>query len=236
MRKLYAMLWASAGLGWRDAPTGEPRIGRFHVLLLALLAVIGATCTHPIRSAVPQPALSPLTYLPIIAVPPVTSTPIDPLAACLQNNPQAVAFYRLLVGDSRQERPSLACHPALVRAAERRAASLIASGLWSHCDPAGVCSNTVARNMGCVLPKDYSANGNQIESLVGGSPDVGVMFAALATSPGHAPHLFGRGWFRHQRHVGIAYVDAPGSRFGYYWVALIATCEQASGEIERLSD
>lgn len=80
------------------------------------------------------------------------------------------------------------------------------------------------RNLGCNLPADYAANGNNIESLVAGSPDPGVIFAALASSPGHADHLFGRGWFRAQRHVGVAYVEAPGSRFGFYWVVLIGAC------------
>lgn len=194
--------------------------------LLALLAVVLASCARPLGDARPSAPASPLIYFPIagsgIPATPTTRADDDPLAACLDFNPQAVAFYRLLVGDSRQERPSLACHPALVRAAQRRAASLIVGDYWSHCDPNGICVNQVARNMGCHLPASYG-NGNNIESLVAGSPDPGVMFAALASSTSHAPHLFGRGWFRHQRHVGVAY--AEGGRFGFYWVALIGVCE-----------
>lgn len=221
MYRLYGTLALSAGLGWRHAPSGGPRIGSFHWLLC--FAIFLSSCQPsptPPRPDDPQPPpASPLIYFPIIAQPPT-----DPVATCLDTNPQALAFYRSLVGDSRQERTRLDCHPALVRAAQRRAASLVASGLWSHCDPNGVCANQVARNMGCTLPATYGA-GNNIESLVAGSPDAGVMFAALANSPGHSPHLFGRGWFRHQRHVGIAYVAAPGSRFGFYWVVLIGVCE-----------
>lgn len=197
-------------------------------LWLALLAVVLASCVRPVGQVWDVQPRSPLIYFPIagggLAPTATPRTEADPLLACLDFNPNAVAFYRLLVSDARQERPQLACHPALVRAAQRRAASLVASGLWSHCDPAGVCANTVARNMGCALPASYGA-GNNIESLVAGSPDVGIMFAALASSPGHADHLFGRGWFRHQRHVGVAYVEAPGSRFGFYWVVMIGVCQ-----------
>lgn len=222
------MLWASAGLGWRDAPSGELRIGRFYFGLVVLAILIACRPVQPQPPQLPhlpQQPPSPLIYFPIYRQPPT-----DPLTVCLDYNPQALAFYRLLTGDARQERPSLACHPALVRAAQRRAASLIASGLWSHCDPvSGICPNEVARRAGCALPASYG-NGNNIESLVAGSDDPGVMFAALASSPSHAPHLFGRGWFRHQRHAGIAYVAAPGSRFGFYWVVMVAVCESASGE------
>lgn len=190
---------------------------------LALLAVIGAACVRPVGHVWDVQPPSPLIHFPIYIQPPT-----DPLVVCLDYNPQAVAFYRLMTGDTRQERPMLACHPALVRAAQRRAASLIAGGYWAHCDPNGVCANQVARNMGCALPASYGA-GNNIESLVAGSDDAGVMFAALAASPSHAPHLFGRGWFRHQRHAGIAYVAAPGSRFGFYWVVMVGVCEATSG-------
>lgn len=203
-------------------------------LLASCLLVFLSSCLQPqpqprtiqpasplaVRLSAHGEAYSPI-YFPIYIQPPT-----DPNAACLDYNPQALAFYRLLVGDSRQERPQLSCHPALVRAAQRRAASLVAGGYWAHCDPNGnECPNEVARNAGCKLPDEYAVRGNNVESLVAGSPDAGVMFAALANSPGHSPHLFGRGWFRHQRHVGIAYVAAPGSRFGFYWVIMIGVCQ-----------
>lgn len=215
--RFYDTIKATAGYAWRrKLPSGERIAGFFLLLLLALTACDGTPPGPP-----PQPP-SPLAFFPIYIQPPT-----DPLTVCLDYNPQAVAFYRLMTGDTRQERPMLACHPALVRAAQRRAASLIAGGYWAHCDPNGICANQVARNMGCALPASYGA-GNNIESLVAGSDDAGVMFAALAASPSHAPHLFGRGWFRHQRHAGIAVM--PGGRFGRYWVILVGVCESSSGE------
>lgn len=224
VRKLYAMLWTSAGLGWRDAPSGGLRIGRFYFGLAVLAILIACRPVQPQPPQLPhlpQQPPSPLIYFPIYRQPPT-----DPLTVCLDYNPQAVAFYRLLTGDARQERPSLACHPALVRAAQRRAASLIASGLWSHCDPNGdECPNEVARNAGCKLPDEYAVRGNNIESLVAGVADAQIAFNALANSKSHSDHLFGRGsFFRVQDRVGITMVNAPGSAFTFYWVILISRC------------
>lgn len=190
---------------------------------LAILAIIGMSCggrAQTSERAAALPEARGVIYLPIAGNPSPLATP-DPAASCF-HNPKALAFYRLLVSDGRQQRPRIDCYPVLVRAAERRAASLIASGLWSHCDPNGVCSNSVARALGCVLPPDYAANGNNIESLVAGSPDAELMFTALANSPSHSDHLFGRGWFQQQRHVGIAVGE--GGKYGWYWVVLIGTC------------
>lgn len=150
-------------------------------------------------------------YLPIIVTP----------------NPVA-SFYRLLVGDERQQRSSLEVCPCLERAAQRRALGLVGGDPWAHVDGAGVTPNEYARAAGCHLPADYALRGNNVESLVAGTADPLVVFAALASSPAHAAHLFGQGWFAHQRHMGIALGE--GGRLGWYWVVLIATCEQSSGE------
>lgn len=185
--------------------------------LLALLAVLFAACVQPVARDiylpwVPQPV--PTSPLP-------TATP-DLQAACF-HDARALAFYRQLIDDPRQQRPVLDCHPALVMAAGWRAWGLAHGDPWSHCDDAGVCANEYARQAGCKLPWDYASKGNNIESLVAGSPDASVMFAALASSPAHADHLFGRNdFFRAQRHVGIAV--AEGGELGWYWVVMIAVC------------
>ena len=78
------------------------------------------------------------------------------------------------------------------------------------------------------LAADYAARGNNVESLVAGTDNAVIAFAALAGSEKHAPHLFGRGWFRHQRQYGIAV--ATGGRLGWYWCVMIGACGESSGE------
>jgi uncharacterized protein YkwD len=42
-------------------------------------------------------------------------------------------------------------------------------------------------------------------------------------STGHRTHLLGMGdFYRAQTDYGVGYVYAPGSRYGHYWVVLIA--------------
>lgn len=151
-------------------------------------------------------------YLPIIGTP----------------NPVAV-FYRSLATDARQQRANLERCKCLEAAAQRRAHGLVNGDPWDHVDAAGVTPNEYARAAGCQLPADYAIKGNEIESLCAGSADPAIILAALANSTKHAPHLFGHGWFNHQRHMGIAM--AEGGELGWYWVILIALCEgQTSGE------
>lgn len=152
-------------------------------------------------------------YLPIIA------TQTDPVAD----------FCRLLVGDSRQQRPTLEMCASLQQAAIWRAHGLANGDPWDHVDAHGVTPNEYARRAGCVLPEDYAPKGNNIESLVAGSADAIVMFNALAASPKHSDHIFGRGWFRSQRHFGVAM--CAGGRWGWYWAIFIGEClGQGSGE------
>ena len=153
-------------------------------------------------------------YLPFIARAP------DPVAD----------FCRLLVGDSRQQRPHLELCPALQKAAVWRAWGLACGGdPWDHIGEDGTTPNELARRAGCVLPADYAPRGNNIESLVAGTFDPVVAFTALANSPKHSDHLFGRGWFQRQDALGIALCEGPGA-YRWYWCVMIATCGQVSGE------
>lgn len=163
-------------------------------------------------------ALTRAIYLPIVATPP--ADPVEPVAE----------FLHLLTSDRRQERPGLAVCPALVTAATWRAQGMATGGdPFAHVDAAGLTPNEYCRQAGCRLPEGYAGKGNNVESLGAGTGDAAVMFAALAGSQAHADHLFGRGWFRHQAHVGIAL--AQGGVFGWYWCVMIAACQQVtSGE------
>jgi len=132
-----------------------------------------------------------------------------------------ITFGHLLTTDPRQRRTNLLWSRCLTAAAKVRVESLAALQYWGHCDPTGKCANTVAREAGCRLPT-YYGQGNNIESLVAGTPSPQIAFTALAESPAHAPHLFGLNpFFREQTHFGIAFLDAPGSVYHYYWSILI---------------
>lgn len=57
------------------------------------------------------------------------------------------------------------------------------------------------------------------------------IYDALTGSPKHSEALFGRGWFSHQTHIGIALAANPESVYKFYWVFHLAKCEtQTSGE------
>jgi hypothetical protein len=183
-------------------------------------------CDSAITIAPSGPTPSPIIaarnvlYFPIIAT-------TNAVAACFGDQ-SALDFYRLLMADERQQRGGLACCPALVEAARFRAAGLAAGDPWGHVDSAGRWPNEHARMAGCHLPAHYAEQGNNIESLVAGSPDVTAVFDALARSDDHADHLFGRNdFFRAQTHVGIGM--AAGGEFSWYWVILIAICEVPTG-------
>jgi hypothetical protein len=132
-------------------------------------------------------------------------------------------FFSLLWNDTRQLRPRLTICPTLTIAAKLRALGLANGGPWAHVDKDGVTPNEYARVAGCKLPDYYATKGNQIESLVAGSPNMTVMFNALAASEKHANHMFGKlDMFRKQDKCGIAV--ATGGQFGWYLCLLISEC------------
>lgn len=135
----------------------------------------------------------------------------------------AQQFYEALQNAPGQQHGSLIWHDGLAEAARRHAAQLAIDGNWSHCDLSGKCANEYATETGC----DHGhGKGNSVESLVAGTNDPAVALRALLGSASHADHLLGRNaFFREQQHIGIALVDAPGSRYRYYWSIMIATCE-----------
>ena len=160
------------------------------------------------------PAVSRDVFLPIVGGPPPVVT-VNPVTA----------FYRLLTADQRQQRGRLEVCACLEQAATWRAFGLSHGDPWAHVDRHGTRPNAYARRAGCVLPKDYDTNGNQVESLVAGSTDANVMFAALVASASHADHLFGRNdFYRSQDKIGVAVCEGPGG-FRWYWAIFISRCE-----------
>lgn len=117
------------------------------------------------------------------------------------------------------------CDPSLVEAAQRRAESMANRGYFGHCDPDGVCANDVVRASGCALPAHYPARANSVESLIAGTDNVPFAWQILSSSPAHAAHLLGTlDFFRQQDRIGVAFVEAVGSRYRFYVVVLVARC------------
>lgn len=160
----------------------------------------------------PESSASRDIYLPIVATAPVLPEPVTP----------AAAFMALLMSDERQQRPQLERCASLETAAAWKAQDIAEHDYWSHVAANGETPNVTARRFGCKLPQGYGS-GNNIESLVAGSPSATVMFAALAESPSHRTHLFGENsFFRQQTHVGVAM--ATGGQWGWVWAVHIAVC------------
>lgn len=152
-------------------------------------------------------------YLPIVSVPPILPDQLD----------KAQEFFEMLKNDPRQNRKLMEWSKLLEQAASIRTESLARLNYWAHCEPNGPCPNEVARSVGCVFPFDYSERGNNIESLVAGTPDVKVAFDALANSPSHRDHMFGVGSFlERQNRVGIHVRYDSSSTFKWYYSILIA--------------
>jgi uncharacterized protein YkwD len=138
---------------------------------------------------------------------------------------KAAELYALLLRDSRQLHRELNCNLSLVKAAEAKALEMGVREYFGHCNPEGVCSNTIAIVGGCRLPSFYTPNGNNIESLAAGSDSVELIFLALAASGLHANHIFGlHEFFRTQDQIGIGVANVVGSPFGWYYVVLIGEC------------
>lgn len=191
---------------------------------LAIVVLWLGGCSHP---PLPQYAfLSPLERPQYrLFFPYAGEVAPDSTAECF-HNPKALAFYRLLVADERQQRTEMHCNAALVAAAQRRATGLATVDPWEHKDRNGVWPNTYAREAGCKLPADYNDR-NQIESLTAGLGDPALAYWSLTNdqAPDHRRHLHGEiEFFRKQQDVGIAV--AEGGQYGWYWAVLIATCEE----------
>ncbi len=194
---------------------GSHRIVNYIVALSLVFCLTGC-----IRQAPPQ-AVSPLrspaardVYLPIIGA-------VNAGDATCFSNPMAAQFYQILRDDTRQQRPAMHCNQQLTQAAEMRVARIAGQAVPTHCDSLGRCPNDYAITAGCALV--YAAGRNDIESLVGGVGLPHEAVAALLRSERHADHLLGRKpFYAAQDEIGVAYLEAPGSTFRYYYVFLSA--------------
>lgn len=188
------------------------------LILLVLTLLVFIACEDDVqRDYVPQPE-SPLVFLPIIAVAP---------AGCTHYGEGANRFAERLKGDLRQLRKVLECDPRLVDAARRRAEAALKVPRVSHYDLEGRGPNYYAESSGCTLPAQYTVNGNNIESLILGTPNGDAAFEALAASPKHSTHLFGlTSFFSEQDKFGIAVWQDKSNEYEWSLIVLISQCTE----------
>jgi hypothetical protein len=138
-------------------------------------------------------------------------------------NAQEAAIADLMVHASGQRRPFMVLDPILSKVARERAADMAQRGYFDHINPDGHGANYLVRKAGYVLPPNYPSDGNNLESIAGGSPTASAAWDDWMHSPDHKTHLLGeQSFFAAQTSYGVGYYADPASEYRYYWVVITA--------------
>ncbi len=138
---------------------------------------------------------------------------------------QRLELFNLLVNDPDQKRASRTCNATLARVAQAKAEDMARRNYFDHTNPEGFGPNYLVRAAGYVLPTFYSGelNGNNIESIAGGTQTASATWRVLKSSSGHRPHVLGENTFyAEQVDVGIGYFYLADSTYKHYWVIITA--------------
>ncbi len=132
---------------------------------------------------------------------------------------------RILVEAPAQRRPRLVRNAVLDSVARARARDMATRGYFDHVSPDGWGPNALVEAAGYRLPPEYDRRrtGNDIEAAAAGYGTARQAWGWFMRSPLHRTHLLGldaRGLA--QTEFGIGYAWRPRSRYGHYWVVLIA--------------
>jgi hypothetical protein len=142
-------------------------------------------------------------------------------AAHAQVNVQEQTVFTLL----KQRRPNLVLDPLLCKVARARATDLAVRNYFAHVNPDGVAVNFLVRRAGYVLPPDYSTapSANELESISAGRSTASETLNDLLGDGPHRRQLLGEvAFFAAQTHVGVGFVNRPGSQYQYYWSIITA--------------
>ena len=134
-------------------------------------------------------------------------------------------LFNLLISDPDQKRASPTCNATLARVAQARAEDMAQRGYFAHTNPDGIGPNHLVEAAGYVLPTFYShdLNGNNIESIAGGTQTASATWRAWKSSSGHRPHVLGEDpFYAEQVDIGIGYVYIANSTYKHYWVIITA--------------
>lgn len=183
-----------------------------HLLKVSTLIFILTLCSQP-YSAHADSSITPRIYIPLVITEDAEcglNVEEAQLAGLMRNNPD-------------QKRESLACNLVLSSVARERAKDMAARGYFDHTTPDGLTPNQMIIQAGYVLPGYYPKDGNNIESIAGGTPTVDETWNALLNSPSHRTHLIAENKFYvRQTDFGIGYVYNPDSTYHHYWVIITA--------------
>lgn len=132
---------------------------------------------------------------------------------------------RILVESEGQRRARLRRNPVLDSVARGRAWDMALRGYFAHVNPDGLGPNALVEAAGYRLPPGYDRRitGNDIEAAAAGYGTARQAWSWFMRSAWHRTHLLGldhRGIT--QTEFGIGYAWRPQSRYGHYWVVLIA--------------
>lgn len=144
----------------------------------------------------------------------------------------ADALYRILYlsPDQKRDKTKMRRHPLLDQAAQKKANDMAANNYFAHTSPSGVTANQNVLSVGYPLPKGYSPDTNNVESIYmgGSSIDYAAMAAeAWFNSSHHRPHVYGEGdFFGNQNCIGVAMAPFTKSEEAYrgYWVFISCPC------------
>lgn len=131
----------------------------------------------------------------------------------------------LILTHSKQKRESFVFDPNLSLAARVKAEDMGKRWYTAHVDPDGIGPNALARIAGYELPAAWAQDldANSIESIAFGHASAKQVFDSWLNSSVHREHVLGdSSFFRAQTRYGIGYAEAPGSRFGRYYVLMTA--------------
>jgi hypothetical protein len=132
---------------------------------------------------------------------------------------------RILVENGARRPTRLTRNPVLDSVARARAWDMAVRGYFAHVNPDGIGPNALVEAAGYRLPAEYDRRptGNDIEAAAAGYGTARQAWNWFMGSPWHRTHLLGLDErSRTQTEFGIGYAWRPQSRYGHYWVVLIA--------------
>lgn len=180
---------------------------RIFVFILTLSTALIQT-NH---SAKADSALTPRIFIPYLST----------LDANCKFNEEEAQLANLMRSAPEQQRKSLGCNPILSKVAQERAEDMARRGYFDHTNPDGLGPNAMVLAAGYVLPKYYPQDGNNIESIAGGTQTVEETWNALINSPSHRTHLLAENkFYQRQTDFGVGYVYNRNSTYQHYWVII----------------